>query len=433
MSEKDNLQFNQEEWKRIRLELGRDPARYGLPERHYGSVLVASFNIRKLGKPKESGRDDRHMRFIADVCRRFDLVAVQEIMPELDGIRALRDQMGERYGLVVSDVVGAFPGERGSKERLAFIYNPALVRRSELVTNVSTSRTKILKTLALHHQEIYENMSTSSDAMAQRKYCQSTLPEYYRQIEAGLQVTKPKEPAFSVNVDHFLQFIRPPFAVAFQVHGHPGLGTYDFLAVNAHLQYGRMPDRKAEARALFEWIINKVQSRDSSNVVILGDLNFDYDKPEKDLKEILEEFKVIYRETNQEKPLYVSFPFIFPHPKPFPVHPAGEVYRTNISLTQTYDQIGIFSQDRRVGKFLETTGTGHGPYTNWGAEGLPDYGVFNFTELFSTALLGKSVADLNRSEKNQFFRRFENTVSDHLPIWYRIPLPTAQQKFPGDA
>ncbi len=423
--------FSDAEWGKIRNELKRDPLKYGLPERHYGSVLIASFNIRKLGKSSASGRDEATLQFLADVCRRFDLVAVQEVMPELDGIRELRDKMGERYGLAVSDIVGTFPGEQGSEERLAFIYNPALVRRAELVTSVSTSRTKILKTLARYHQELYDAFESDLSSKAQRKFYLENMPEYLRRLAAGEDLRRPREPAFSPKIDHFLQFIRQPFAVAFQVHGHPGLGTYDFLAVNAHLHYGRMQDRKAEARALFEWIIHKVQSSESSNVVIMGDLNFDYDNPEKDLQEVLSEFAVIERESRRRKKLYVSFPFIFPHPNPPPMHTAGEVYRTNIRLNQTYDQIGVFSQDKRVGAFLETTSTGHGPRTHWGADGMPDYGVFNFSNLFSVALLGKPLDELGKAQRTAFCKRFEHKVSDHLPIWYRIPLPTAQQKFPS--
>ncbi len=423
--------FSASEWARIREELAKDPSIYGLPERKYGSVLIASFNIRKLGKINSSSRDNATMQFLADVCRRFDLVAVQEIMPDLDGIRDLRDKMGELYGLVVSDIVGTFPGEKGNEERLAFIYNPALVRRAELVTSVSTSRTKILKTLANYHQELYDALESDSSAREQRQYYLEIMPEYLRRLAAGETVKKPREPAFSPKIDHFFQFIRQPFAVAFKVHGHPGLGTYDFLAVNAHLHYGRMRDRKAEARALFEWIIHKVQSSDSSNVVILGDLNFDYDNPEKDLQEILSEFSVIERQSRRRKKLYVSFPFIFSHPNPPPTHLLGDVYRTNIRLNQTYDQIGVFSQDKRVGEFLETRSSGHGPRTNWGAENMPDYGVFNFSNLFSVALMGKPLAELDARQRSSFCKRFEHSVSDHLPIWYRIPLPTAQQKFPG--
>lgn len=421
--------FSRAEWAAIRKELNSDPVKFGLPTRQYGSVLIGSFNIRKLGKLGENGRDEETMTFLADVCRRFDLVAVQEVMSDMDALRRLRDLMGERYGLVVSDIVGTFPGERGNEERLAFIYNPALVRRAELVTSVSTSRTKVLKALARHHKELFDVMEKSPDAQAQRRYVRETLPEYHRKLDAGEKPRAPKEPKFKVDVDPFLQFIREPFAVAFEVHGHPGLDVYRFLAVNAHLQFGRMADRKAEARAMFEWIIHKAESAENTNIVVLGDLNFDLDHPEKDLKEIIDEFKKI-RRSGRNKKLYVSFPFIFPHPRPPELHPAGDVYRTNIRLSQTYDQIGVFSQDDQVGKHLETTSTGHGAQTKWGEPNYPDYGVFNFSDLFSVALNGKSLRALSKDEQKAFTKRFEHKVSDHMPIWYRVPLPLPQESFP---
>ena len=45
-------EFSKAEWGRIRKELAADPERYGLPKRVYGTVVVASFNIRKLGRLK---------------------------------------------------------------------------------------------------------------------------------------------------------------------------------------------------------------------------------------------------------------------------------------------------------------------------------------------------------------------------------------------
>ncbi len=421
--------FTVAEWEAIRKELNGDPVKYGLPTRQYGSVLIASFNIRKLGKLGAKGRDDATMRFLADVCRRFDLVAVQEVMTDMTALRRMRDLMGERYGLAVSDIVGTFPGERGNEERLAFIYNPQLVRRAELVTSVSTSRTKVLKTIARHHKELFDTMEANASARAQRKFHNETLPEYLRKLEAGEKTKAPKEPKFSVDVDPFLQFIREPFAVAFEVHGHPGLGSYNFLAINAHLQFGRPQDRKAEARAMFEWIIHKVQSKEATNIVILGDLNFDLDRPAVDLKEIIREFRAI-RRSGKNKQMYVSFPFIFPHPAPPVLHPPGKVYRTNIRLTQTYDQIGVFSQDEQVGKYLESTATGHADDNRWGQPGGPDYGVFNFSDLFSVALHGKALDALSKTEKRAFTRRFEHKVSDHMPIWYRVPLPLPTESFP---
>ncbi|MFC1969517.1 hypothetical protein ACFLVF_03420 [Chloroflexota bacterium] len=36
----------------------------------------------------------------------------------------------------------------------------------------------------------------------------------------------------------FLTFIRQPFCVGFRIHGYPGTDPYEFMAVNAHLNYG---------------------------------------------------------------------------------------------------------------------------------------------------------------------------------------------------
>ena len=43
-------QFTVAEWKRIEDELTANRDRYGFPQREYGSVLLGSFNVRKLGE-----------------------------------------------------------------------------------------------------------------------------------------------------------------------------------------------------------------------------------------------------------------------------------------------------------------------------------------------------------------------------------------------
>lgn len=65
--------FTHSEWKNIRERLEADPARYGLPDRLYGSVLLGSFNIRKLGSA--TSRNNHTWKLLAEVCRRFDLLA----------------------------------------------------------------------------------------------------------------------------------------------------------------------------------------------------------------------------------------------------------------------------------------------------------------------------------------------------------------------
>jgi hypothetical protein len=54
----------------------------------------------------------------------------------------------------------------------------------------------------------------------------------------------------------------------------------------------------------------------------------------------------------------------------------------------------------------------------------PNYGVFNFVRLFDDALnIRKKLADMTDDEREAFFSRFEHKVSDHMPIWLRLPLP----------
>ena len=79
-------QFTSAEWKTIRETLDANRSKYGLPEREYGSVLLGSFNIRKLGSSRS--RSQATWEFLAEVCRSFDLLAVQEVMDDLSGLRA---------------------------------------------------------------------------------------------------------------------------------------------------------------------------------------------------------------------------------------------------------------------------------------------------------------------------------------------------------
>ncbi len=106
----------------------------------------------------------------------------------------------------------------------------------------------------------------------------------------------------------------------------------------------------------------------------------------------------------------VNFPFLDPYPG------SETVFRTNARLTETFDQIGLFFRDERfppcdVNEHMGRHGEG------------PDYGVFDFVDLFAQAVLNKPFGDLSKQEKAVFVKRFEHKVSDHLPLWIRLPLP----------
>ena len=100
--------FSPTQWAKINAELDDNTAKYGLPTPDDKSILLASFNIRKLGE--ENKRDDLTWNFLARICSHFDLIAVQEIQDDLSGLQRLKRELGDNYGLVITDTTGAVPG-----------------------------------------------------------------------------------------------------------------------------------------------------------------------------------------------------------------------------------------------------------------------------------------------------------------------------------
>ncbi len=393
--------FDEEQWSKIRATLDKDPTKYGIPKREYGSVVLASFNIRKLGAIDK--RRQETWDFLAHVCQHFDLLAIQEIMNDLEGFKFLAQKMGSEYGTVVSDQTGVFPGERGLGERLGYIYNRNLIWRDDVVSDVTYDRSKLLKTIAQHHNELYKSLAPYA------KYLDK-LNDY----EQGKRSTKPKKPTIKLPI--FLSFVRQPFCASFRIIGHPNTASYDLMVVNAHLYFGNsINDRRQEFDALMEWILARVKQEGKSyfpNFVLLGDLNLDFDNPERDRARIEAHIKTFNQEMGDE--VSVNFPFLDKHPN------HKQVFRTNARMSETFDQIGLFTRDRRLPTYKDN------PLMGTNSMG-PDYGVFNFVELFSKALYGKSFGELSKEEQKEFLTTFEHEVSDHLPLWLRLPLPFSEK------
>ena len=390
-------EFTTQEWQKIRDRLNADPERYGIPSRIYGSTIVGSFNIRKLGDV--DARDDDTWQFLADLCRHFDLLGIQEILTDTSGLEHMLKLTGEDFGLIVSDTTGAFPNELGLDERLAFIYNPRTIRRRGVVTDVTWDRTKVLQTLA-------ENLAAISDA----------LEPVANQADVSAGAIR------EIKMPTFLAFIRTPFGVEFEIFGHPGAERFQFMAINAHLNFGEfISDRRQEFNALLAWLLGKVHASDadnSQNLLLLGDLNLDFDNPSRDLPRIIDEIRALNEAAGEE--VNVLFPLLDTHPNPKQLlAQAGVPMRTNARIDETFDQIGIFSRDPRLKTSLAIENMGQ-------AERGPDYGVIDFANLFSEALFGDGhTVDkiTNESDRKAFFARFEHKVSDHMPIWFRFRLP----------
>lgn len=189
------------------------------------NLLIGSWNIRNFGAVHESWRDKpdspkrnlRSLAYIAEIIRRFDVIAIQEVKSDTSGVRLLLDEfLGPNWGLIVSDVSA---GNKGNNERLAYIYDKRRVTPSGLAGEI-------------------------------------VLPS-----EGGDNPVQ--------------QFDRTPYIVGFQTAGER------FALLTAHIRYGNHPnDRLGEITSLSRYIADEIRDRataggEEKNLVVLGDFNID--------------------------------------------------------------------------------------------------------------------------------------------------------------
>jgi endonuclease/exonuclease/phosphatase family metal-dependent hydrolase len=191
------------------------------------NLLVATWNLRHFGGLTErwrAGDDDSPKRdlhsvlVVAEVLRRFDVVALQEVRGDLKALRHALKALGPDWGFVVSDVTR---GSAGNDERLGFLFDRRKVGISGLAGELVVPA------------------------------------EEFDRIDPGA-------------LDR--QFARTPYAVAFRCGGRT------FVLVTLHVLWGDRPDeRTPELRAVAEWLdewARDVNALDH-NIVALGDFNID--------------------------------------------------------------------------------------------------------------------------------------------------------------
>lgn len=95
------------------------PVAWADPRRDY--ITIASYNIQVFGASKLG--DSHVMPYLADIARRFDLLAIQEIRTQDDQHMARFLQMINATGRRYHYVVGPRQGRTSSTEQYAFVYD----------------------------------------------------------------------------------------------------------------------------------------------------------------------------------------------------------------------------------------------------------------------------------------------------------------------
>ena len=104
---------------------------YRIPHREIDeNLLIASWNIAQFSNKKKS----RALQYIADICERFDIVAIQEVKSDLRGLSRLQKLLPGNYKILVSDPTGNY-------ERMAFLYDKRTVISTGLVCEIGFSGT----------------------------------------------------------------------------------------------------------------------------------------------------------------------------------------------------------------------------------------------------------------------------------------------------
>lgn len=190
------------------------------------NIIVGTWNLRAFsdvypkweenaGSPK---RNLRAMAIIAEIVRRFDVVAIQEVKRNTTAIRLLLDEfLGPEWGVLMSDVTA---GSSGNSERLAFVYD----RRRLLPSGLAG--------------EIVLPPTAAGDPMP--------------------------------------QFDRTPYIVGFRS------AEERFALLTAHIRYGQIPaERIPELRNLARFTAAEIRDRSRTkgaeevNLIVLGDFNID--------------------------------------------------------------------------------------------------------------------------------------------------------------
>jgi len=302
----DHTQLKTNELKALKI-LRKRISLAGIPSSKLDeSITIATWNIRHWGQKK---RKKCSLHYIAEILNQFDLISVVELKRNVSELKYVLDLLGEYWSVVFSDYI---PDAGGNKERIAYIYDTRSVQFTGMAAETDGPRTK--------------------------------------NKETGIY-----EPSFS--------WWRKPYMASFKA------GSFDFVVLSAHLQWGTTRGRTRELEELAEWAKEylKDEYRIDRDLILMGDFNI----------------------TSFKSKLYKA---VTKHGLQAPKALIQSKLGSNLAKNKRYDQ--ILHHPQQTGSVFTDKG-----------------GVLDFYKNNHKVLL--PYKDISKT-------KFTYELSDHLPLWMQI-------------
>ena len=191
------------------------------------NLLIATWNLRAFGEITEKEysaaadspkRDFHSLLCIAEIIRRFDVIAIQEIKGNLKSLRDLMKILGEHWAFIITDVNR---GSVGNDERMGYVFDMRRVKMSGLA-------------------------------------CELVVPPEWIKLASKDALTE--------------QFVRSPYGVSFKSNNQT------LILVTLHILYGKASkDRIKELKGIAKWMSDWAKNVNDyhQNLICLGDFNIE--------------------------------------------------------------------------------------------------------------------------------------------------------------
>ncbi len=190
-----------------------------VPKKSNNNLLIETWNIQHLGSKGSRMRRRQDHELIAELIRPFDVIAIQEVKPDLWGIKEIMESLNDSFKMITTDVGGNY-------ERLVYIYDSSRVKTREL-------------------------------------FAELAVPESDREKYDPPDINR-----------KFKGFNRNPFLVSFERKG------LSFTLANVHVYFGdesgvEYLKRLVEVYALAKWADDQIHSSNSydKDIILIGDMN----------------------------------------------------------------------------------------------------------------------------------------------------------------